>query len=84
MSADSADEVLEIILPDKRLAAVHHEDMNEFAHVKYIDVGENLLHLNEMACFTHVRELHLHCNGIRTVVVPAQSFAMLEVCLIRV
>lgn len=56
----------ECILNDSNLRGSAHEDLPYFTSLRILDLGENHVSLADLRGLDALEELHLHCNGLRT------------------
>eukprot|EP00939_MAST-03C_sp_MAST-3C-sp1_P002491 g2491.t1 len=75
------DELDLVDLSGKRLREVVPQDLEFFARLKMIDLGENELTLEQLVTFPSLEELHLYCNNLRSIpaTLPSGAFRTVRV-----
>lgn len=56
----------ECVLHDSNLSGSASEDLPYFTSLTFLDVGENFMELADLRHLPALEEVHLHCNGIKT------------------
>jgi len=70
--SDRPEQVFQANFTGRTLSDTVPVDLQYFVNLKYIDLGDNNIPLNKLSSLPAVEEIHLHCNGIRTIS-PFQS-----------
>ncbi len=50
-----------------QLGKVAADELGAFKKLKYLDLGDNQLQVEQLKCMPSLRELHMPCNGIQTI-----------------
>jgi hypothetical protein len=78
-SVEKADLIERLVLSGESLTGANMTDLQQFVNLKYLDVGDNNLPMAQLTPLTGLKELHLHCNGIRTLQLSQGMFPELKI-----
>ena len=76
---EDPDEAEKAVLEGCGISSVISEDLSFFRKLSHLDLGDNRVALAALAYLPGLIELHLDCNGLSEVTIPAGGFPALEV-----
>lgn len=76
---EDPDEAEKAVLEGCGISSVISEDLSFFRKLSHLDLGDNRVPLASLAYLPGLIELHLDCNGLSEVTIPAGGFPALEV-----
>lgn len=76
---EDPDEAEKAVLEGCGISSVISEDLTFFRKLSHLDLGDNNVPLAALAYLPALIELHLDCNGLTEVSIPAGGFPVLEV-----
>lgn len=76
---EEPEEAVQAVLEGCGLSSAVASDFAFFTQLTHLDLGDNRLQLGQLAGLPALLELHLDCNGVRSVALPSGGFARLEV-----
>ena len=76
---EDPDEAEKAVLEGCGITSVISEDLSFFRKLSHLDLGDNRVPLASLAYLPALLELHLDCNGLTELAVPAGGFPALEV-----
>ena len=76
---EDPDEAEKAVLEGCGISSVISEDLSFFRKLSHLDLGDNRVPLAALAYLPSLIELHLDCNGLSDVTIPAGGFPALEV-----
>ena len=76
---EDPDEAEKAVLEGCGISSVISEDLSFFRKLSHLDLGDNRVPLASLAYLPGLIELHLDCNGLTEVTIPAGGFPSLEV-----
>ena len=76
---EDPEEAQKAVLEGAGISAVVTEDLPFFTKLTHLDLGDNHVQLESLGYLPQLQELHLDCNGLRSLTVPVGGFPNLEV-----
>lgn len=76
---DDPEDATQAVLEGSGIVRVIEDDLGFFSRLSHLDVGDNRLKLEQLAALPALQELHIDCNGITALALPAGAFPRLEV-----
>ncbi|KAJ1626514.1 hypothetical protein T492DRAFT_843109 [Pavlovales sp. CCMP2436] len=76
---EDPDDAVQAVLEGAGITSAVPEDLAFFTRLTHLDVGDNRLQLDRLAGLPNLQELHIDCNGIISIGLPAGGFPRLEV-----
>ena len=76
---EDPEEAQKAVLEGAGISAVVTEDLPFFTKLTHLDLGDNHMQLESLGYLPQLQELHLDCNGLRSLTVPVGGFPNLEV-----
>jgi hypothetical protein len=77
--AEDPEHAERVVLEGCAITTVVEEDLAYFNKLTHLDLGDNHVQLAPLGALPALKELHLDCNGLTDITLPANAFAHLEV-----
>jgi hypothetical protein len=76
---EDPEDAVQAVLEGCGISACVSDDLAFFTRLTHLDVGDNRIQLEKLAVLPNLQELHIDCNGITGLELPAGGFPRLEV-----
>lgn len=77
--AEDPEHAERVVLEGCAITTVVEEDLAFFTKLTHLDLGDNHVQLAQLGALPALKELHLDCNGLTDIMIPADAFLNLEV-----